>query len=1024
MSSATVPQAPPQYTLHSTDKGDLEPMFEIDLVDFAPNENMLQMVVSGGCIVIALVNGHIIRLDLSNPQDLEYILIGRSSSDSIHKVFLDPLGKHLLVSMENGENYYLHAEHMKPKPIARMKNVVVESVAWNPSGDQYETKEILVGDSNGVIWEASFNRKSYDTGFYAMFHMDKQRRCPVVGLWFTPAHTQHQRYVCVALSRTQLFQFYGGPTLRDMFHAFAEQPDFISLPGEGDATELEIFEKPDDDQQGGRGAGTTSSGASASGGASGSSSSGSASLLNGPVRFAVTTEMGLFHGELSRRPRRPSQSHSQVSQVSLSGAYSSGPVGDRALPITRSALLPFPSSLQSAPTSLLVTEFHFLLLYPERFVAINRLTTRVVYEERIVSKSAGRLLGLYRDPLDGTVWVYAEKGVFELIITRENRQVWLNYLEMNQFDDAFNHCQTAVQRDTVWQAQGNHYLAQGDSLKAASYFGRTTKPLEDVALKFMNTNNEVALRLYLSQKLQYVPRSDRLKCTMLATWITELYIKELNRMPDGVDKNDLEAQFGKFLQKNSSCLHRKTTMHMLTSNADLKALVGYSKACEEYEDVILYYLNQPPVRPAVVQSLPPDQRYPVKNQHFLEAVNCLGKQRDPELFYKYANVLMSHVPKETVDSFIAAGKILDPAKLIPALVRFKSINNPPDCNVHQTLRYLEFAVQTLRTKSEFVHNYIVEVLSKEKNDVPLLSFLNNEPRYYSMAFALRTLLAANQKTACVLVYGYMGCFDEAVSTALSINLELAIFNADQPKDHTVRKTLWMQILKFALEKGGVRPALAIVNKTKYLQIDDLLPLLPDEILIEEIAKDVKRGLEEYGKSIEHLRSRMKANKNSAKEISNELEEAKQEITSLEGISRCAVSNVLLTADTPIYAFRCGHHFSTDALTKEVWKHLSNEDRARVKELRSQIECETPKSDRWYSLRDELDRIVANECYLCGTRMIDSIVEPFFNPDEDQSTWEIKFADVDMNEELEDAPLPKKLSVHIIPKAERAAMEDE
>jgi hypothetical protein len=46
--------------------------------------------------------------------------------------------------------------------------------------------------------------------------------------------------------------------------------------------------------------------------------------------------------------------------------------------------------------------------------------------------------------------------------------------------------------------------------------------------------------------------------------------------------------------------------------------------------------------------------------------------------------------------------------------------------------------------------------------------LQNEPRYYSMAFALRTLLAASQKTACVLVYGYMGCFDEAVTTALSV----------------------------------------------------------------------------------------------------------------------------------------------------------------------------------------------------------------------------------------------------------------
>jgi vacuolar protein sorting-associated protein 18 len=309
------------------------------------------------------------------------IAIGRTPSDSIHKVFLDPLGKHLLVSMESGENYYLHSEHMKPKPVARMKNVCVEAVAWNPAGDSYETKEILVGDSNGVIWEASFNRKSYDTGFYALFHMDKQRRSPLVGLWFTTAHTRSTRFVCLALSRTQLFQFYGGPTLREMFLVAAEHPDLFRLPGTAGASELEVFvqlhthDSNAPDPHASLDAYTTRARAT-------SHDHNQADA----VRFAITTESGLFHGELSRQPRRAHNA-------------------EHALPVRSTALYRFPSALaSSAPISLLVTEFHFLLVYPEQFVAINRLTTRVVYEERIVSKSAGRLLGIHRDPLDGTVW--------------------------------------------------------------------------------------------------------------------------------------------------------------------------------------------------------------------------------------------------------------------------------------------------------------------------------------------------------------------------------------------------------------------------------------------------------------------------------------------------------------------------------------------------------------------------------------------------------------------------------------------
>ena len=49
----------------------------------------------------------------------------KSVDDRIIKVFLDPTGRHLLVSMASGDNYYLSRNSKKPKQINRMKVIIV-----------------------------------------------------------------------------------------------------------------------------------------------------------------------------------------------------------------------------------------------------------------------------------------------------------------------------------------------------------------------------------------------------------------------------------------------------------------------------------------------------------------------------------------------------------------------------------------------------------------------------------------------------------------------------------------------------------------------------------------------------------------------------------------------------------------------------------------------------------------------------------------------------------------------------------
>lgn len=47
------------------------------------------------------------------------IEISRRVEDGINRIFLDPTGNHLLVGMENGDNYYLHSRSVRPKKLPK-----------------------------------------------------------------------------------------------------------------------------------------------------------------------------------------------------------------------------------------------------------------------------------------------------------------------------------------------------------------------------------------------------------------------------------------------------------------------------------------------------------------------------------------------------------------------------------------------------------------------------------------------------------------------------------------------------------------------------------------------------------------------------------------------------------------------------------------------------------------------------------------------------------------------------------------
>ena len=186
-------------------------------------------------------------------------------------------------------------------------------------------------------------------------------------------------------------------------------------------------------------------------------------------------------------------------------------------------------------------------------------------------------------------------------------------------------------------------------------------------------------------------------------------------------------------------------------------------------------------------------------------------QSDLELYYRFSSILMHQAPKDTVDSWIRQPS-LDPSRLVPALLRFRSKHDPLSSN--QAIRYFNHVIFQQNNTSPIIHNLLitlyVSTASPRSGDEegPLLRFLATAPSdpltgkpYYDLDYALRLCIQTNRTRSCVHIYSKMSLWEHSVDLALEKgDLDLAKTNANMPEDDAqLRKKLWLKIAKYVVQ---------------------------------------------------------------------------------------------------------------------------------------------------------------------------------------------------------------------------------
>ncbi|GFT12641.1 vacuolar protein sorting-associated protein 18 homolog [Trichonephila clavipes] len=947
------------------------PMFSKRRIDYSPSDYVTHMAVSNGKLVLGMRN-KIKRMNLQQPDSFDDIDLQKSTGEKarIYELFYDKFGNNLLISLIHPEsnsaleNVLLCGTSKKPQHCSKMKGHIISSVAWNPliSKDNASgtTGLILVGTTNGFIFETElacgdertffqtspeqYFKQVFDMGSSSVLNTDSRI---VTGLVFHKIASDN--YFVFATTPSRLFQFMGNvnsgdpPYLQNVFNYYKDVPEsYIELPGKLDYSKLQLY-YPNNKGL--------------------------------PSSFAWMTEPGVMHASINYKAEFPQN---------LIG------VGQK--------LLAYPNDKGdgSAPLSIVLTEFHVLVLFHDRVKVISVLNEQLVFED-FFSETYGSLKGLIKDPEKGTIWAYSDMAIYRYRITGEDRYIWEVYLDKNEYSLARKYCKNdPVKIDKVLTKQADDLFKQEKYEESAVIYAQTHTSFEEIALKFLEARQEGALREFLKRKLMSLKNQDKTQITMIVMWLMEIYLNELGVLRTSGKQTsqkfkDLQDEFRNLLKdpriKDCASNNRSAIYNLMSNHGDEENLIYFTNLMKDFEKVIQYNLQ---------------------HKNYRAALNVLTEHSRPELFYQFSPALMQTNPKETVDAWITQDRKLNPVQLIPALVHYDNKKDPRQGS--EAIRYLEYCVDKMGVRDQAIHNYLLTLYARLQETEKLMTYLQRQDETlvpYDQKYALRICseLPGLEK-ACVHIYATMGLYEEAVDLALKVDIDLAKENADRPEDNDdLRKKLWLKIAKHVVEKkSDIKRAMEFLQECDLIKIEDILPFFPDFVTIDHFKDAICTSLQEYNQHIEGLKEEMEVATQSTEEIRGEIQTFRNKYSMVTAQEKCAACSYPIMGRS-FYLFPCKHVFHSICMVAEVLPHLTPTKMNRVSEIQRQLAALVGQEDSAslssqslmsanISTKDrlnaELDDLVASECLYCGDIMIRSVDIPFLNMSDYSSilkSWE-------------------------------------
>ncbi|KAJ8923177.1 hypothetical protein NQ315_001731 [Exocentrus adspersus] len=925
------------------------PIFSKSKKDFTPSDRITHVAIANKQLAVAMANGMLFRMNLLNPQEHNEIsLIKYTSAYRLTNLFLDPTGNHLLLTFGQKtpdvgpELLYLSRKSDKLKTTTKFHGNEFTAVAWDLLNCLDGTGPILLGTSKGLIFETEIvteGDKFFSSGleqyWRQVFDIGKGTNIPITGLeYYRVPNTD--KYIIFATTPSRLYYFAGRtdseekPLLQQVFNRYLNIPEpdtYIECKSSLRYSRLQFWSEN----------------------------------LMIPNSFVWITEKGIMYGDIN-----PS-SDGSIQAIK-----------------DKTRLVSYPKPLYEDyavspkyPIAIALTQFHVLLAYTDTIKGLCLLNEETVYEDNY-NEAFGKLVNIIKDVRTGDIWAITENAVFRFKVTKEERNVWQIFCKNEQFDLAkkYSRSNEACYNQVLIKEADMLFNNKQYELSAQRY-AETQSSFEEICLKFIQVDQQDALKLFLRSKLDTLKPQDKTQITMIVLWVVELYLtkleeKRLESLEQSASYADIQKEFETFiaLEEVSECIRKNkgTIYELMASHGDKNNLIKLTIVNKDFEQLI---------------------RQHIFKNNFHEALEVLKSQNNYELYYQFAPILMQEVPKHMVKVIMEQERKLSPLKLLPAMV---SCNG--EMHAQEAIKYFEFCIDKLKNTDRAIHNFLVSLYAKHSPD-KLMEYLNSQGQElslvnYDVHFALRLCHEHNLTEACVQLSGLLGLWEASVDLALTVNLELAkkMANMSPDSDLELRKKLWLKIAQNVVSgKDDIQQAMTFLKQCDLIKIEDILPFFSDFVTIDHFKDAICDSLKEYNEHIQNLKDEMEEATKSAEQVREEIQSFRNHYTLINSSDSCEVCNVTLMI-RPFYIFPCHHKFHTDCLVSELGPSLGPAKRNRLVDLERQLRIlnsqvnvdnistgSTGMSAKEI-VKSEIDNIVASECLYCGENMIRNIDKPF------------------------------------------------
>ncbi len=305
--------------------------------------------------------------------------------------------------------------------------------------------------------------------------------------------------------------------------------------------------------------------------------------------------------------------------------------------------------------------------------------------DQVWLRKARGLVHISSSQEDRDVWKYTLQKCLAMPIRRQNSsaQKGLSDDEKAQellFEQAKSLCTNPSQKAVVTAVRAEYHLSQGRAELAAKYLSQcppVLEPFSDTAVRLALTNlgiddpysygssslarealkSNLPLITYLSDKMRVGKNSnDKMTCTMIGAWLTELYLHERNTSPGA------KQSLTHFLSQNVHTMDAKTIMKILTSH-DVSAT-----------DCAAYAAVSGDIATAVNAAL---RVSPDTQDGVVEALRILNEapfETAESLYYKHSSTLLARAPTLAGKSFLSRYTHgLSPTRLLPSFMHYERL---------------------------------------------------------------------------------------------------------------------------------------------------------------------------------------------------------------------------------------------------------------------------------------------------------------------------------------------------------------